>query len=459
MRPAVLRGKALNYDRASDPWQSFGPDGTAYAVGLPFDADFVKNGLGVAVSHDGGRSWGQTQDIDPLVARTDTGDPSDDKQSVTADPLRPGYAYIVWDQLQDIFPPCPAVAASQRAPIRSGHDAAGARRAAASKAPTSADPCPGFIFTGPAMFSRTVDGGVTWSKPQPIVATAVNEQTIGNPIVVDHQTGFLYDFFNYIDGAGRNNIEMVVSVDMGQTWSKPSYVQRLFTTAETRACGCGVVDPRDPNKRLRTGDIIPEVAIDPNSGQLYVVWQDGRPNGFRNDMLYISTSTNHGLTWSAPKLVNQPGDKAAFTGAVSVDSQGRVGILYYAFTPPLVANPDILLTDVWLQVSDGPGLNFGARTQAGGPFNIEAAPVARGFFTGDYMGLAAKVGNPGSETAGNQVGPNGGGGQQSGSNDSAFVTLFTMTNCADISCTAVGTVDGSPAGPDSTDTYTSHSQT
>jgi hypothetical protein len=71
---------------------------------------------------------------------------------------------------------------------------------------------------------------------------------------------------------------------------------------------------------------------------------------------------------------------------------------------------------------------------------MEAAPVARGFFTGDYIGLAA--------LSGSQEG------DHQGEGGSGFVPLFVMTNCKDSSCTAVGTADGTPAGPDSTDAFT-----
>jgi hypothetical protein len=75
-----------------------------------------------------------------------------------------------------------------------------------------------------------------------------------------------------------------------------------------------------------------------------------------------------------------------------------------------------------------------------------AAPFARGFFVGDYMGLAAKpgVGQDHAGNANNQEDGNGG-----------FVPLFVMSNCANNRCAAVGTSDGTPAGPDSTDAYTS----
>lgn len=429
--------RVLQYQRTSDPWVSIGPDGTVYSVSLPFDGDFIRNGLGAAVSRDGGRTWIRQQDIDPLIARADTLDPSDDKQSVTADPVRSGWAYSVWDQLQDIFPPCPVPQAGVAA-FRA-HDRPGSARLAPAASPA---PCPG-LFTGPTFFSRTRNGGQTWEKPHLIVPTGPNEQTIGNVIVINQQTGVLYDFFNFIEENGANNIEMVSSTDQGSTWSKRQYVQRLFTTAEKRAagCACGVVYPGDATKPVRTGDIIPEAAIDPSSGQLYVIWQDGRPNGFQNDMLFASTSTGGGLagTWSKPTLVNPASDKAAFTPAISVGEDGRVGVIYYDFTPPLTS-PDVLLTDTWFTATSGPGLSFGPRTLIGGPYNMEAAPNARGFFVGDYEGLAARIPRPDASL---------------GVELEEFVPLFVMTNCSDNSCRAQGTLDGSPAGPDSTDAFSS----
>jgi hypothetical protein len=439
------RTQVLQYERTSDPWVSFGPDGTAYAISLPFDGDFIRNGMGVAISHDGGRTWTNQQDIDPLIARADTLDPSDDKQSVTADPTRAGWAYAVWDQLQDFFPPCPAAAA--RTPVALSHDRS--RKTARAATTAGAQPCPGGLFTGPAIFSRTTDGGKTWEKGRAIVPTGVNEQTIGNVILANHQTGVLYDFFNLIKADGTNNIEMVFSTDHGTTWSPLQYVQRLFTTAETRTagCGCGVVFPGDPTRPLRTGDTIPAMTIDPNTGQLYVIWQDGRPNNFQNDMLLASTSTAGGATgtWSKPTLVNPASDKSAFTPGIAVDNRGRVAVTYYDFTPPL-SSPDVLLTDTWFTMTSEPGLEFGPRKLIGGPYNMEAAPIARGFFVGDYMAIAALA------SAHEQVQP--ATSQREGGGGASFVPIFVMANCKDNSCRAQGTLDGSPAGPDSTDVFT-----
>ena len=64
---------ALQYERASDPWVSFGPGtpgdpkagATAYTVSLSFNQSPGKNGntVGAAVSYDGGSSWDHVQSL------------------------------------------------------------------------------------------------------------------------------------------------------------------------------------------------------------------------------------------------------------------------------------------------------------------------------------------------------------------------------------------------------------
>jgi hypothetical protein len=71
---------------------------------------------------------------------------------------------------------------------------------------------------------------------------------------------------------------------------------------------------------------------------------------------------------------------------------------------------------------------------------MEAAPNARGFFVGDYIGLAARSPRPDANLAVELE---------------EFAPLFVMTNCTDNSCGARGTTDGSSAGPDSTDVFSS----
>src|SRR3954466_4316002 len=84
----------LNYERASDPWVSIGPEGTVYGSALSFDLNTPRNTVVAVTSCDGGRTW-----RNPTVLIDDTQPQfADDKNSVTADPLHPGTAYQVWDR-------------------------------------------------------------------------------------------------------------------------------------------------------------------------------------------------------------------------------------------------------------------------------------------------------------------------------------------------------------------------
>src|SRR5947209_4758621 len=169
------------YNRASDPWVSIGPDGTAYTVGLLATNSLGgtasgNNDTGVATvtSSNGGKTWGN-----PFLIKSDKGTSPvfeftqffNDKESITADPIHSGTAYVVWDRL--------------KAP---SHSPDAALRAHA--------------FRGPTWFSKTTDGGKTWTGTRAIFDPGQNSQTIGNQVVVNRQTGTLYDFFEQFQTTG-----------------------------------------------------------------------------------------------------------------------------------------------------------------------------------------------------------------------------------------------------------------
>jgi Neuraminidase (sialidase) len=129
----------LSYQRVSDPWVSFGPDGTAYASGLNFNDTDNNNAVAAATSTDGGKTW---SNLVPLVSYIG-GQKVTDKNSTTADPVKAGVAYTVWDTL----------VAPTANPDNNPHALA---------------------FTGDAFFSKTTDGGKTWSTAQDIVHTSQN---------------------------------------------------------------------------------------------------------------------------------------------------------------------------------------------------------------------------------------------------------------------------------------------
>ena len=347
------------YNRASDPWVSIGPDGTAYANAISFEAVSNRNGVLAATSSDGGKHWTNLKTV--VAYETNGGQFSTDKNSITANPVQAGVAYSVWDTL---------ILKTDR-PGDHPHTSA---------------------YTGPAYFSRTTDGGSTWSTPQVIFATDQQNQTIGNIIVVDPRTGgnTLYDFTSWIvhpnSAANTQTVAAVVkSTDGGVTWGAPVAIAQME-----------FVGVRDPNtgQRIRTGDIIPDPAVDPVTGQLYMVWQQAanfkRGNTkTSDDEIVITTSTDGGQTWTAPKVINTYTGLPAFTPVVEVNSSGTVGVTYYDFRNLTPNNTTTLPTDYWFVSSSDHGATFGNEQHVAGSFDMLTAPVARGFFVGDYEGLAA----------------------------------------------------------------------
>jgi hypothetical protein len=354
---------ALTYERASDPWVSIGPDGVAYAVSISFNRTNNDNAVAAVRSTNGGMSWDHLS-----VIRADNGQNQffNDKESVTADPTRPGYAYAVWDQ--------PAGPVDNPAVL--AHNLSS--------------------FTGPSYFARTTNGGVSWEPSKIIVPMRQRQQSIANVIVVG-PTGTLYDFFTLITGTGPNSgpnssaphgsaIAFVKSTDAGNTWTEPQIVQQMDTLTVT-----------DPNTGapLRTADFNAAQAIDPVTGKLYLVWQDARdttgPNGKgAYSRILMTTSTNDGDTWTDPVVVsNSPAGISAFLPAIAVTSTGTVGLTYYDFRTLADDNTTTLPTDIWF--NSAPGGNFSAANEkhVTGPFNFLEAPFAGGFFLGDYEGLAA----------------------------------------------------------------------
>jgi hypothetical protein len=352
----------LNFERASDPWVSIGPDGIVYLNAISFDRTTTRNAVTTVRSTDGGRTW---TDLQTLVDyETNGGQFSTDKNSVTADPVKRGVAYAVWDTLID----------ATDNPDDNPHAAA---------------------YTGPTYFSKTADGGVTWSAPKVILNTAERQQTIGNVVQVDGQTGTLYDFADLIQtpnpgGISANstqgfNVAFIKSTDGGATWSAPQIVAPIVNPTVT-----------DPNTGalIRTGDIIPASAIDPRSGQLYVVWQD---SSFTSNaslkkgvvQVAFSTSADGGATWSAPKPISTPTGQPAFTPTINVNSSGVVGVTYYDFRNLQATNATTLPTDYWFINSTDHGVSFGNEAHVAGSFDMLTAPFARGFFVGDYEGMAA----------------------------------------------------------------------
>jgi hypothetical protein len=101
--------------------------------------------------------------------------------------------------------------------------------------------------------------------------------------------------------------------------------------------------------------------------------------------LRLLRSTDRGDTWSAPVVVNRNTTVSAFTPTVAVRSDGRIGVTYFDMRDERAGDAR-LDVGYWI-VTSADGSSW-SETRVADPFDLALAPVARGLFIGDYMGLA-----------------------------------------------------------------------
>jgi hypothetical protein len=363
--PGITKCSGGIFDRASDPWVSFAPNGKLFGIWLVFDVFDRHNGVLVSTSTDGGDSWSN-----PISVNVDDTN-GDDKQSITADPYNSNNVYAVWDRF--LSPPSFTANDHGRFYARS--------------------------YVQQIYFSRTTDGGASWEPARVIYNPGTQQFTIGSIINVSpNVTHDLVDGF--IGGATQGgtfrsaNVEVIRSTDHGVTWSKKATV-----VAPLDLSFPGPFDP-DNGLPIRSGGL-PDFTVDPASGRLYAVWEDdaGQPG---TDEILFSQSADGGSSWSTPVKINKTptnipaDDQQAFTPTVKVASDGTVGVTYYDLrnNGPSAG----LTTDYWFVHCHGSCTDAASwsETHVAGPFDLEQAAFAGGYFVGDYEGLV---------TIGNSFGP------------------------------------------------------
>ncbi len=346
------------FERASDVWLSYGPEGRLYQIALVFDQSNAENGITVSSSTDDGATWSTPVFVDRLKQKSFAH--GDDKESILADPLHAGTVYAVWDRYSNQSPD-----------YSDGHGQN------ASK--------------GPALFSRSTDGGKTWSDP--LVIYGRDNGTLGNQLV-ELANGTLVDFFtNFVAHnvkggvAYTEELASVRSTDGGKSWSTDNPIVVSPMTPN------GTYDPTN-GQYVRAGDSLFDVALGPD-GALYAVWQDSAFSGV--DQVAFAKSTDGGLTWSLPVKISEAPPSfddpsgQAFTPSIDVAPNGTIAVTYYTFQNTTDAS--FLATDYWAITSGDGGTTWSPQLRlTSSSFDGELAPEASGLMIGDYEGLA-HVGN------------------------------------------------------------------
>jgi hypothetical protein len=139
------------------------------------------------------------------------------------------------------------------------------------------------------MFSRSTDGGVTWSTPQTLATGFVHAPQV----VVPANTGRVFVLYaRYTSGATRNNsIEMVRSLDAGVTFSSQP------TLSSTRMFGpfSDMINGSPNQVQART---VFQARYNPSVG-IQVVWHGEDPNNTAQADIYYAS---YGGTWTTTNL-------------------------------------------------------------------------------------------------------------------------------------------------------------
>jgi hypothetical protein len=222
------------------------------------------------------------------------------------------------------------------------------------------------------LFSSSTDGGSSWSQPMRINQNS-GDCLDGNNSVMGAMPATGPNGEVYVSWPGPDGIIFDKSTDQGLSW----FAQDIIVA--TNPAGDHYVVPG-----IYRGGSVPVISCDLSSGSyrgtIYINWSD-QINGLHDTDIWLSKSTDGGITWETPVRVNDdsPGKHQMFHWLV-VDSTN--GYLYCVFYDR--RNYPDNQTDVYLAVSRDGGDTFSNYQISDSPFIPSQA-----IFMGDYSNIVA----------------------------------------------------------------------
>ena len=235
--------------------------------------------------------------------------------------------------------------------------------------------------TLPIMFSRSTDGGLSFSSPIQLSATGTQNQG-SEPVVGPN--GEIYVAWWQASGPGGSKIVVAKSTNGGISFGAPVSVAPVTPIGFNSGSLLG-------NFRVNS---FPRIDVDQNNGNVYIAYASRPGHGDSGDVFFVR-STNGGATWSSPlRLNDDPGDNDQFFPDLAVSADGTIRAIWYDKR----RDPNNIDMTVFTAVSTDGGLSFGpnqAVTPATFPPAVGYDPVINRIYMGDYIDIKAGANSSG----------------------------------------------------------------
>ncbi len=221
----------------------------------------------------------------------------------------------------------------------------------------------------------STDGGATWSTPHNLGGPT----WVSIPLVLPNG-----DVLVTMYGETNSNITEAKSTNGGVSWSAQSSAVAITNVF------CWITCTRGSNQQNWRMSTMQAAAVDHNSGNIYMVWLDGRNDPANGWDIYYSRSTDEGTTWSTPTRLNDDPtghmiDQVLPTVAVAPD-----GTVHVAWMDKR-DDPNNVLMNLYYTYSTDQGVTWQPDVRlstASSDYNI-GIPTDSNQAASDYIGIAA----------------------------------------------------------------------